>query len=130
MEQELLTLPKHLSSPPVFSGNRVALSFVFCVVFCRSSFVLCHLSIVLSVLRFTISDCPFGIFQLFFLCNFSIYSFSPCIHYQLVKYDKYTREFRYVLFCLKSIYRVHTLKIIADDQLQNAMYLFFCLDSA
>jgi hypothetical protein len=30
----------HLSSPPVFSGVRVARSLVFCVMFCRSSFVL------------------------------------------------------------------------------------------
>ena len=28
MEQELLTLPDHLSSPPVFSGVRVTLSLV------------------------------------------------------------------------------------------------------
>jgi hypothetical protein len=63
VEQELLTLPDHLSSPPVFSGVRVARSVVFCVVFCRSLFVL--LAIVLSVLRFTDSDYPFGIFKLF-----------------------------------------------------------------
>ena len=35
---ELLTLPGHLSSPPVFSGVRVTQSIVLCVVFCRSSF--------------------------------------------------------------------------------------------
>jgi hypothetical protein len=50
VEQELLTLPEHLSSPPVFSGVRVTRS----------------LAIVLSVLRrYTNSDCPFGIFKLF-----------------------------------------------------------------
>ena len=37
--QELLILPGHMSSPPVFSGVRVARSLVFCVVFCRSLFV-------------------------------------------------------------------------------------------
>ena len=31
VEQKLPTLPEHLSSPPVFSGVRVDLSFVFCV---------------------------------------------------------------------------------------------------
>jgi hypothetical protein len=36
VEQELLTLPEHLSSPPVVCGVRVAHSFVFCIVFCRS----------------------------------------------------------------------------------------------
>jgi len=33
-EQELLTLPEHLIPPPVFSGVRVARSFIFrCSVF-------------------------------------------------------------------------------------------------
>jgi hypothetical protein len=31
MEQELLTLPEHLSSPPVYSEVCVARSLVFCV---------------------------------------------------------------------------------------------------
>ena len=37
--QELLTLPEHLSSPPVVSRVLVAQSLVFCVVFCVKSFV-------------------------------------------------------------------------------------------
>jgi len=49
--QESLTLPEHLSSPPVFSGIRVAQIVVICVVFYRSLFVLFVLAIVLSVLR-------------------------------------------------------------------------------
>ena len=40
MELELLTLPEHLSSHPVFSGGCIARSLVFRVVFCRSLFVL------------------------------------------------------------------------------------------
>jgi hypothetical protein len=40
VEQELPTLPEHMSLPPVFSAVRVARSFVFCVVFCRLWFVL------------------------------------------------------------------------------------------
>jgi len=47
------------------SGVRVTRSLVFCVVFCRSLFVLFLLAIVLSVLlRFTDSDYPFGISKL------------------------------------------------------------------
>jgi hypothetical protein len=38
LEQELLTLPEHLSLPPVFGGVRVARSLVFCLVFCISLF--------------------------------------------------------------------------------------------
>ena len=48
---------------------RVTRSLVFCVVFCRSFclFVVFLLAIVCSVLlRFTDSDCPFGIFKFFF----------------------------------------------------------------
>jgi uncharacterized membrane protein YbhN (UPF0104 family) len=55
-----------LESPhPVFSGVRVARSLVFCVLFCRSVFVILFLVIILSVLlRFTASDYLFGIFKL------------------------------------------------------------------
>ena len=56
---------EHLRSPPVLSGVRVVRYLVFCVVFCRSLFVLFRLAIVLSVLRFTYSDYAFGIFKLF-----------------------------------------------------------------
>jgi hypothetical protein len=35
VEQELVTFPERLCSPPVFSGIRVARSLVFCAVFCR-----------------------------------------------------------------------------------------------
>jgi hypothetical protein len=64
--QKLLSLVEHLSSPPVFSGVRVTRSFVLCVCFVDSCpFVLFLLIIVLSVLRITDSDYPFGIFKLF-----------------------------------------------------------------
>ena len=43
VEQELLTLPEHLSSPPVFSGVRVTRSLVlYTCMFCRSLFVLLY----------------------------------------------------------------------------------------
>ena len=48
-----------------FIGVRVTRSLVFCVMCCRWLFVLFLLAIVLSVLRFTYSDNPFGIFKLF-----------------------------------------------------------------
>jgi hypothetical protein len=54
VEQKLLTIPEHLCSPLVFSGFRVARSLFFCVLFCRSLFVLflslCCLSFALRVL--------------------------------------------------------------------------------
>ena len=62
MEQELLTLPKHPSTSPVFSGVRVTRSLVLCV---------CFVDRCLSVLlRFNDSDYPFSIFKLCLLCLF------------------------------------------------------------
>ena len=69
MEQELPTLPEHLSSLTDFSGVRVARSLVLCVCFVDRllPFVLFVLAIVLSVLfRYTDSDYLFGISKLFF----------------------------------------------------------------
>ena len=40
VEQELPTLPEHLTSPPMFSGVCDTQSLVFCVMFCRLLFVL------------------------------------------------------------------------------------------
>ena len=65
VEKEL-ALTNHLHSYPVFCIVRVAQSLVFCVAFCRSLIIFFRLSIVLSVLlRFTTSDYPFGMFNLF-----------------------------------------------------------------
>ena len=58
VQQELFTLPEHLSSPPVFSGVRVTQSLVLCVMFCRSLLIflsffflpLCFLSFDLRIL--------------------------------------------------------------------------------
>ena len=69
VDQELLTLPEHLSSPSVFSGFPVTRSLVLCVCFvdrCLSCYILFLLAIVLSDLfRYTDYDCPFGISKLF-----------------------------------------------------------------
>jgi len=65
VEQELPTLPEHLSSPPVFSGVHVTQSLVLCVCFVDCCLSLCLLAILLSVLlRYTDSDYPFSIFKL------------------------------------------------------------------
>ena len=60
----MLTLPEHPSSPLVLVGFVFLDLLVFYVMFCRSLFVLFLLAIVLSVLRFTDSDYPFGILKL------------------------------------------------------------------
>ena len=68
VKQELLTLPQHLNSQPVFSGVHVTRSLVLC----RSLFVLLYFF--LFGLRSTDSDYPFGILKLFLnVILFSIY---------------------------------------------------------
>jgi hypothetical protein len=63
VEQERVTLLEHVSSPPVFSGARVARFLVFCGVFFGSLFVI--LAIALSVLvRLTVFGYPFDILKL------------------------------------------------------------------
>jgi hypothetical protein len=62
VEQELVTLPEHLSSPSVFSGVRVTQSLDLCFVDHCLSFVLFLLAIVLSVLPLMASDNHFVIF--------------------------------------------------------------------
>jgi hypothetical protein len=47
MEKELLALPGHQSSPPMFSGVRVARSLIFCVVLCRSLYCLSFFDLLL-----------------------------------------------------------------------------------
>ena len=61
VEQELHTLPEHLSSPLVFSGVLVTRSLVLCACFVGSLFFLFLLVIVLSVCWFT----DYDIFKLF-----------------------------------------------------------------
>jgi len=75
VEQELLTLAEHLSSPPVFSGVRVTRSLVLYVCFKDRCLSFCTFSmaIMLSVLlRYTDSDHPFGIFKLFLLKKYNM----------------------------------------------------------
>jgi hypothetical protein len=78
VEQTLLTLPEHLSSPPVFSEICVTRSLMLCVCFvdrCLSFCPFCFGHCVqIVLLRFTDSDYPFGIFQLF--CKSIVYSKS------------------------------------------------------
>ena len=66
MEQELHTLPEHLSSPPVISGVRVTRSLVLCV---------CFVDRWLSYCTFSFGHCV--------VCSSSIYGFwLPLWYYQ------------------------------------------------
>ena len=82
VEQELLTLPLHLSSPPAFCGVLVTQSLFFCVVFCRSSLVLFLLTIGLSaLLQCTDSWLPILVssnFSWFNACFLLLYNIILC----------------------------------------------------
>ena len=68
LEQEQPTLPGKMCSLPVYSEVRVARPLIFCLVFCRSLFVilffLSWLLRCLSFFWFMDSDYPFGILDL------------------------------------------------------------------
>ena len=79
VEQELLTLPEHLSSPPVFSGVRVTRSLVLyvcfvdrCLSFCSLSFGHC---VVCSSLIYGLW-LPLWYLQTLFVHNFIIMVFN------------------------------------------------------
>jgi hypothetical protein len=76
---------------PVISGYRVARSSDFCVMFCRSLFVLLFLSFwslcCLFYFRFTASDYPFGIYKLFLVFIEDIEFRSKLQYYMAMTYD-------------------------------------------
>jgi hypothetical protein len=51
IEQELLTRPEHLNSTPVFIWVRVARSLDFCLIFCRSLFVIMSIFFIFFICR-------------------------------------------------------------------------------
>ena len=53
--QELIILPEHLGSTLVFSGVRFARSLVFCLIFCRSLFVVLSFWILLYMYMYLLS---------------------------------------------------------------------------
>ena len=56
VEQEVFTLQEHMGSPTDFKGVRAAWSYVFCVVFCRSLFLLCTFSLYHSIICLSFNE--------------------------------------------------------------------------
>ena len=81
VERELLTLPEHLSSPPVFSGVRVTRSLVLYVYF---------VDLCLSFCTFSFGHCV--------VCSSSIYGFWLPLWYLQTLLTKLSRV--YLLFSL------------------------------
>ena len=117
MEQELLTLPEHMSSLPVFSWVRVISIVSFQCMFCRSLFVLLYfflLAIVMSVFRYADFDYLFGIFKLFFGLTiffkkkskvpcFTIYHLPKRLH--MFPFETYHYIYQFLKPTCKSIYK-------------------------
>ena len=76
VEQELLTLPEHLSSPPVFSGDCVTRSLVLCV---------CFVDCCLSFCTFYFGHCV--------VCSSSIYGFWLPLWYPQTSISTFTALF-------------------------------------
>ena len=89
MEQELFTLPEHLSSIQVFSGVRVTWSLVFCEVLYRSLFVL------LSLFAWLLSCLHF--FYLRILITLLVSS-SSSYWFQYVLYSTFLLAFLFLYF--------------------------------
>ena len=100
VEQELLTLPEHLSSPPVFSGVRVTRSLVLYV---------CFVDRCMSFFPFSFGHCVF--------CSSSIYGFwlpiwyLPALLLLLYFYDLYFCFFRFsvkdIFFWINAVFQVY-----------------------
>ena len=69
MHTELLTVIEHLDSPRI-SGIRISQSLFFCVVFCRSLFVLIQFAIVLSIFDIRLLITPLASSNFSYPCCF------------------------------------------------------------
>ena len=95
MEKKLLTLPEHQNSPPLWSGVRVILSLVLCVMFCRSLFVLlsvffwplCYLSFFFWPL------CYLSFFDLRILISFKLF-LRPILMLTIIHQSKHEISIR------------------------------------
>ena len=121
VEQWLLIFPEHMSSHPVFSWVRVARSLVFCVVFCRSffvllSFFLSHFAVCLSAYGFWFPFWPLQPLRISKVYNFksklNIFENDLGCRWQhhidnidrIFKYNENSKMYRSV-FCYRSVYK-------------------------
>jgi hypothetical protein len=134
VEQKMLTLSEDLSSPPGCSEVRVLWSLVFWVV-CWGGVIVCPsvvfpVVVVLSVLRFTAFNYPFGgIFKLFILymqyfiwSHLHIDAFKPFTFLLLNYFEMFPNQQGVVIILRK----FSQLPGKNDDITQNVM--FFCND--
>jgi hypothetical protein len=131
VKQELPTHPKHLRSSPVSSGVRVTWSLVFCVVLCRSLFVLLYFFIwplcCLSFVDLRIQITPLVSSRSSYMSQHSskykLLSFDHCIVCPFSIYD-----FRLLLWYLQTFYLSIVLSVLfwfTDSDYSFGIFTFF-----
>jgi hypothetical protein len=111
VEHELLTLPEHLSSPPVFGGSRVTRSLVLYVCFVDRCLSFCPLS-----------------FGLCLVCSSSIYGFwwynedffKILDLYKIIYYYLFRCRISILIIVLQELFRIHLLSL---DEVNVWIYL-------
>jgi hypothetical protein len=107
VEQELLTLPEHLSSPPVFSGVRVTRSLVLCV---------CFVDRCLSFCLFSFGHCV--------VCSSSIYRFwLPLWYLQTLLNYLRNQALNVFLFALKNLLRARVAFFFSTSFCNKIIYI-------
>ena len=123
-----------MSSPPAFSGVRVALSLVFCVVFCRSLFVLFLFAIVLSDLRCMAADYPCGIVthvqyngsDMENTCNWMITSLRRDIVIEVYLQIVASQESKQSYICVLDVSTLHLTTTFRFDYRLVPTVCYFC----
>ena len=100
VEQELLTLPEHPSSPPVFSGVRSTRSLVLCIMFVDRCLSFCPIVCPFSF-DYCLSFCPFSFDYCLSFCPFS---FDYCLSFCPFSFDYYLSFFFWLLSVLLSFF--------------------------
>jgi len=100
VEQELLTIPEHLISPPVFSGVSVTRSLVLCI---------CFVDCCLSFCTFSFGHCV--------VCPSSMYGFWLPLWYlqTLLKIGEYNQLFRNCFCPINDKKSLKTPKLQSED---------------
>ena len=118
MKQDLLTLPEHLRSPPVFCWVRIATSLFFYVVCCVLLCLFCVFAMALSVyIRLMSLDVP----QIFFALLFKVFCFVSTM-YLIPKVDLKPVQYRLIQACSK--FSSINLSVPTTDQENIVVYIW------
>ena len=139
VEQELLTLPEHLSSPPVFSGVCITRSLGLYVCFVNRCLSICSFSFGHCVVRPSLIYGfwlpPFGIFKLFLIrwCLFLLDQYERWIFYSAhaLKQQSISRHVTQVRHIIpipyQPVFVLTPLYCMLDWEVSNTNFIVFGL---